>query len=92
MNFRLAALALVTAISPAYSQDGKDHWTQVDGTGFRDVMLNGKIVLRHMNAWDAARREETYKPFLHVLDFAGEKPITKGHGGQFTVSVTRSSV
>ncbi len=84
MNFRLAALTLVTAIAPPSSQEAKDPWTQVDGAGFRDVLLNGKTVLRHMNAWDPARREETYKPFLHVFDFAGAKPITKGPGGQFT--------
>lgn len=84
MNFRLAALVLVAATAPAFSQEAKTPWTQVDGEGFRDVLLDGKTVLRHMNAWDAARREETLKPFLHVFDFAGARPITKGPGGQFT--------
>ena len=83
MNFRITSLALVAMIAPAFCQD-KTAWTQKDGDGFRDVLADGKTVLRHMNAWDPARRDETYKPFLHVFDFAGEKPITKGPGGQFT--------
>lgn len=84
MNFRLAALAVVTLVAPAFCQDKQEAWTQVDGEGFRDVLFNGKTVLRHMNAWDPARRADTYKTYLHVFDFAGEKPITKGPGGQFT--------
>lgn len=78
------ALAILAAIVPAYSQETKDQWTQADGTGFRDVLLGGKTVLRHMNAWDPAKRADTYKTYTHVFDFTGEKPITKGPGGQFT--------
>ena len=83
MNFRLTSIALVSLIAPAFCQE-KSAWSQKDGDGFRDVVADGKTVLRHMNAWDPARRLDTYKPFLHVFDFAGEKPITKGPGGQFT--------
>ncbi len=83
MNFRHSTLALAALIAPAFCAE-KLAWSQKDGDGFRDVLADGKTVLRHMNAWDPARRDATYKPFLHVFDFAGEKPITKGPGGQFT--------
>ena len=40
-----------------------------------------------MYAYDKStpqRREETYKPYLHVFDAEGQQPITKGPGGLFT--------
>ncbi len=52
-----------------------------------DVLRDGKIVARYMNAHDTstpARNNETYKPFLHVFDAEGAAPITKGAGGSFT--------
>ena len=51
-----------------------------------DILLDGKIVGRYMYAYDtstSAKREETYKPYLHVFDAAGKAPITKGLGGVF---------
>jgi hypothetical protein len=54
--------------------------------GQLDVKYGGKTVGRYMFAYDtssAGRKDETYKPYLHVFDAAGEKPVTKGPGGQF---------
>lgn len=52
-----------------------------------DVLRDGKVVVRYMTAYDKSTPErlaETYKPFLHVFDPAGQAPITKGPGGEFT--------
>jgi hypothetical protein len=51
-----------------------------------DVMLDGRIVARYMDAYDKStpkKRDETYKPYLHVFDTEGQE-ITKGPGGEFT--------
>jgi len=51
-----------------------------------DVFLDGKPVARYMYAYDTStpeRRLETYKPYLHILDPATGKPITKGPGGLY---------
>lgn len=51
-----------------------------------DIIQNGKTFARWMYAHDIStkeRREETYKPYLHVFDAEGTAPITKGPGGQF---------
>lgn len=52
-----------------------------------DIRLAGRLVGRYVTAHDTsspARRQETYKPFLHVFDAAGSEPITKGPGGEYT--------
>ena len=52
-----------------------------------DVLLDGRIAARYMYAYDMSskqRREETYKPYLHVFDAAGSEPITKGPGFLYT--------
>lgn len=54
---------------------------------YLDVLLDGKIVARYMDAHDVStkeRRMETYKPYLHVFDAEGKEPITKGPGGEYT--------
>jgi hypothetical protein len=51
-----------------------------------DVLLDGKLIARYMDAYDTStpeRHEETYKPYLHVFDAEGKAPITKGPGGLF---------
>lgn len=51
-----------------------------------DILLDGKIVARYMYAHDNSTpklREETYKPYLHVFDAEGSRPITKGPGGLY---------
>jgi hypothetical protein len=52
-----------------------------------DLLRDGKVLARYMAAHDTstpARRDETYKPFVHVFDPEGTAPITKGAGGDFT--------
>ncbi len=52
-----------------------------------DIRLAGRLVGRYVTAHDPsspARRQETYKPFLHVFDAAGREPVTKGPGGEYT--------
>lgn len=52
-----------------------------------DVRKDGVTLARFMTAHDPSTKEsllETYKPYLHVFDPAGQAPITKGAGGDFT--------
>jgi hypothetical protein len=77
------SLALVLLASSAVSSFGAG-WSFSDGDGYRDVLLDGKPVLRHMNAWDPARRNDTFKPYAHVFAFDGKTLLTKGPGGKFT--------
>lgn len=52
-----------------------------------DVLSGEKVLVRYMYANDTSseeRHHETYKPYLHVFDADGKKPITKGAGGKFT--------
>lgn len=52
-----------------------------------DVLYGGKVAGRFMLAYDTStpeRKHETYKPYLHVFDAAGQAPITKGPGGEYT--------
>ena len=51
---------------------------------FLDVFLDGRPVARYMYAFNEARRDETYKPFLHIFDAEGKSFITKGAGGFYT--------
>lgn len=82
---RLIALATATfTIATAFAADPPKGWSFSDGKGYRSLNYYGATVLRHMNEWDPARRDETFKPYTHVFDFGGGEPITKGPGGQFT--------
>jgi hypothetical protein len=77
----LAAIVLITtdALGAGFSFQDKP------GEAL-DLLKDGRIVARYMYGYDTSskeRREETYKPYLHVFDAAGEKPITKGPGGSF---------
>lgn len=68
-------------------------FAQTEGFSFQDtvgdhldVLLNGKPLARYQYAFDSStpeRLQETYKPYLHVLDVEGKAPITKGPGGDF---------
>lgn len=52
-----------------------------------DVVSGEKVLVRYMyehNTSDKDTHHATYKPYLHVFDADGKKPITKGAGGQFT--------
>lgn len=49
-----------------------------------DLDVKGKLVRWVYEPLDSERREETYKPFLHVFTTDGESFLTKGPGGKFT--------
>jgi hypothetical protein len=80
MKFLASLILSVTAAVSAADQG----WSFADIPGARDVQFNGKTVLRHMNAYDPANRNDTFKTYTHVFDFDGSAPITKGPGGRFT--------
>jgi putative membrane-bound dehydrogenase-like protein len=51
-----------------------------------DLMFDGKTAARYMYAFDQSTPErytQTFKPFLHVFDADGKRPITNGAGGEF---------
>jgi hypothetical protein len=76
----LPVLCLLLVASTALAQDG---FSLKDTVGEHlDVLLDGKVAARYMYAYDKARLNETYKPYLHVFDAKGEKPITQGAGGK----------
>lgn len=82
----LAAAVLVTAawFAPA-TVAAADGFELQDSPGQTlDVLWGGKPVARYVYAYAADRFQDTYKPYLHVLDEAGKQPITKGPGGLYT--------
>ena len=82
-----AALLVVTFVaSPTSAQDSGWSVAVVQGS-HADITNNGRLVARYMTAFDDSTPErfhETYKPYLHIFDADGKKPITKGAGGRFT--------
>jgi len=49
-----------------------------------DLLLGGRKVMQYFYPFDMSTKESvfaTYKPFHHVFDAAGEKPITQGNDG-----------
>ena len=83
----LAAASVFLLSSYARSQDASGFAFKDQPGKFLDVLQNGKIVGRYMDALDLSTpqaRVETYKPFLHVFDAEGKAPITKGPGGEYT--------
>jgi hypothetical protein len=66
------SVALVLLASTAASSFGAG-WSFADGDGYRDVLLDGKPVLRHMNAWDPARRNDTFKPYTMCSRLVGRR-------------------
>lgn len=50
---------------------------------YLDILVEDRPVLRYMYAYDPQRRDETYKPYHHVLAPDGESLLTKGPGGRF---------
>jgi len=87
LGLRIAILAAVFvsasfASAPAPAADGFE-LRDLPGQAL-DVVLDGKPVARYVYQYDSDRFDETYKPFLHVLDADGKEPITKGPGGLYT--------
>ena len=55
--------------------------------GAVEVQFAGKTVAAYLIANDVstpARANETYKPYLRIVDPANGQPITKGPGGTYT--------
>lgn len=75
-----AAIALLIPVTSAeFTFENKPDEGRVD------VLEDGRILGRYMYAHDPENRHhETYKPYLHLFDAEGEKPVTKGPGGEFT--------
>lgn len=53
-----------------------------------DLIIGGvpwaKTVITPYDDSSKEAREQTYKVYTHIMDFAGKEPITKGAGGQYT--------
>ena len=83
-----ASLVLLAAVACLLSQCAlaADGFSIDDKPGDHlDVLLDGKIVARYMDAHDVstpARRTETYKVYLQVYDAQGKAPITQGADGK----------
>jgi hypothetical protein len=83
---RLILTVFSSACSLALAGEGGFSFQDKPGE-YLDVLLDGKIAARYMDAHDTSTKEkrlETYKPYLHVFDIEGKAPITKGAGGNFT--------
>ena len=83
MMKRLTLLAGGLMVMPVF---GALEFKDTEGK-YLDVVSDGKVVVRYMYEHDTSTKEthhETYKPYLHVFNAEGKKPITKGPGGKFT--------
>lgn len=83
----LALIALALGAGVARAEDAAGFAFKEHGPGQLDVLQDGRIAGRYQFAHDPAtpaKRAETYKTYLHVFDAAGEAPITKGPGGDYT--------
>src|SRR6056297_969283 len=82
--FSLSYLALAGPTSLSFAAEFKLQDTQDHNL---DILQDGQLVGRYMYALDLSNRDarhDTYKPYLHLFDPTGERPITKGAGGRFT--------
>jgi hypothetical protein len=84
----LSVMALLVAACSMPITLGAAEFSLVENPaeGQLDVKFGERMVARYQFGFDAStpeRKEETYKPFLHVYDAGGENQITKGPGGRF---------
>ncbi len=89
MNPKLLLPLFALALVPTASLKAADGFAWKDTPGkFTDLTFDGRPVARYVyeriDFSSPERREETYKPFHHVYDAAGEHFLTKGPGGKFT--------
>jgi hypothetical protein len=85
-SFVVACALLAITAKPAFAEAAKGFSFRETAGESLEVLRDGKIVARYMTGYDTSspeRREETYKPYLHVFDAEGREPITKGPGGNF---------
>ena len=84
----LSATMTLHAVGAAPARAADEGFTVKDAPGEHlDVLLGGRVVARYVYAHDTStpeRAHDTYKPYLHVFDAEGKRPITKGPGGEFT--------
>ena len=86
-RFVLLLIGGLACLEPACRADDQGFSLKDAAGQHLDILLDGRLAARYMYAYDKStpkRREETYKPYLHVFDADGRQPITKGPGGQFT--------
>lgn len=78
--FAMAGMAAMAA--PAAGAAG---FTFEERPGALVLLYEGKPWLSTQTpAYDPAHKEDTYKVYTHVYDFAGSAPITKGPGGKYS--------
>lgn len=83
-TFLLSSLAVCLLAQPLRSVAADFSLKDKPGESL-DVLQDGRLVARYMYGHDVSsteRRNETYKPYLHVFDAEGQNTITKGAGGQ----------
>jgi hypothetical protein len=71
-------------VTPSPVKDAKSFsWKDTAGQ-YADLLYDDRPVIRYMyEPLDPARRDQTYKMYHHVYDFAGENFLTKGPGSKF---------
>ncbi len=79
----LFAAGLLAAVVPSAS--AADGFALEEEPGKHLTVRHGETpVARYMVRFDLSAREETYKPFMHVLEPDGEETITKGPHGRYS--------
>jgi hypothetical protein len=66
----------------ATAEKSPDGLRFVEGEGWRDLAYTDKGIWRHMNRYDAANHQDTFKPFHHVYGMRDEGFITNGPGSE----------
>ncbi len=63
-------------------ENGGFVWHDTEGKSV-ELQFNGSPVLCYMYEFDPQKRDETYKPYFHVIDPQTQKALTKGPGGKY---------
>lgn len=88
-SLALATLSAVLFTLPSYGDESTSgySWTNNEAEHFAELAHDGSPLVRYMYApvddSSAAKRAETYKPYLHVYSPDGSQIITKGPGGLY---------
>ncbi len=76
MRCSILVLAGLTACAAVFAED------KTQDLSFDEVVWAKTVVTPYDDSSKEAR-DETYKVYTHLMDFAGKEPITKGGGGQY---------
>ncbi len=76
MRYSMLILAGLTACATTFAEDKTQDLT-IGGVAWT------KSVITPYDDSSNEARDETYKVYTHLMDFAGKEPITKGGGGQY---------